>query len=122
MTLILDTKKIKNELQLGDNQKVHAFFTNTCALHMDKYVPFDTGALAETIVYDGYVIPDNVTESTITYNQDYASYVYYGDNLDIKTDKHAFATHHWDEAMWSAESEIIAREVQKYVDKLGDVR
>ena len=41
----------------GDTQQ---FFTNTCALHMDKYVPFDTGSLAETVIINGKPNKTNV--------------------------------------------------------------
>lgn len=122
MELKLDANKIKTDLHLNYGGKVHSFFTNTCALHIDKYVPFDTGALANTTVIQGATVnPTNVDSDSITYNQEYASYVYYGDNLNIHTDKHAFATHHWDEAMWSAEAMEVEKEVQNYVDKIGEV-
>ena len=42
--------EIKKKLGLEPNGKVQAFFTQTCAIHMDKYVPFDTGVLAQTVV------------------------------------------------------------------------
>lgn len=120
--LILDARKIKTNLHLGYGDKVHAFFTNTCALHMDKYVPFDTGALANTVVINGVQVNEtNVDVDSITYDQEYASYVYDGIDMNFQTDKHPFATHHWDETMWSAEAVEVEREVQKYVDKIGDV-
>ena len=106
----------------GDTQQ---FFTNTCALHMDKYVPFDTGALAETVVLDSGVInTSNVFENAIVYNQDYAKYVYYGISktgkpLNYHTDKHELAGPYWDKEMWTAERKIIAREVTNYIKKRG---
>ena len=36
------------DLGLNKGGRVHKFFTQTCAIHMDKYVPFDTGTLATT--------------------------------------------------------------------------
>lgn len=122
MELKLDANKIKTDLHLNYGGKVHTFFTNTCALHMDKYVPFDTGALANTTIINGSIVNyGNVDADSITYNQEYASYVYDGVDLNFQTDKHLLATHHWDEAMWSAEQQDIEEEVQRYVDKIGDI-
>ena len=122
MELRLDPSIIKTKLELGYGGKVHAFFTSTCALHIDKYVPFDTGALANTTIINGSIVNyGNVDADSITYNQEYASYVYDGVDLNFQTDKHLLATHHWDEAMWSAEQQDIEEEVQRYVDKIGDI-
>ena len=113
-------------LQLGLDPKgdVHRFFTNACALHMDKYVPFDTGALAETVVVNKQINPGNVFENAIVYCQEYASYVYYGISktgmpLNYQTDKHELAGPYWDKEMWSAEKGQIVREVQNYLNKRG---
>ena len=46
---------IKADLGIQKNGPVHAFFTATCALHMDKYVPFRSGDLASTVVENGVV-------------------------------------------------------------------
>ena len=125
MAVDLNTKKIINDFGLNQNGKVHSFFTDACALHMDKYVPFDTGILAETAVVNGVLVNrNNVDESSITYNQDYASYVYNGISkngkpLDYSHDKHKYAGDHWDERMASAEMLEIEKEVQNYLDKIG---
>lgn len=89
------------------------FFTDTCRKHMDKYVPMDTGALADT--WDMGV-------DYITYEQEYAHYQYIGVSpngrpLNYHTDKHPLATSYWDKKMWSAEMNDVIEEVQKYVNR-----
>lgn len=116
--------KIKKRLGLEPNGRVQKFFTNTCAIHMDKYVPFDTGTLAETVIIDGKPVPRNVKETTITYEQEYANYVYNGisksgNPLNYSHDKHPGAGDHWDRLMVSAEMDTVVKEVQDYVNRGG---
>ena len=112
-------------LGLSPNGDVQRWFTNTCALHMDKYVTFDTGALATTTVLSsGKINEGNVFENAIVYNQEYARYVYYGLSksgkpLNYQTDKHELAGSYWDKRMWTAEKKQVVKEVQNYFDKRG---
>lgn len=110
---------------LEKNGKVHAFFTATCARHMDKYVPYDEGSLASTVIQNGEPT-DNVTESTITYTQPYASYQYYGERQDGSREiknrtltMHPLASSYWDYVMMSVEGKQVVEEVQKFYDKEG---
>lgn len=116
------TSVIVARLGLEPNGRIHKFFTNECARHMDKFVPFDTGTLAETVIQNGQPTK-NVTENTITYEQDYAKVVYYGirngKEINIHTDKHAFATTYWDKAMWTANGSDIVKSVQEFMDRGG---
>lgn len=116
------------EARLGIQPKgpVHQWFTDTCALHMDKHVPYRHGELAKTVVVNGEVNRDNVTEDTIVYKQPYASYVYYGMREDkthvilwYTTDTHLWAGPYWDKRMWSMEKDQVVKEVQNYFDKRG---
>ena len=119
------TSEIILRLGLDANGDVQKFFTNTCAIHMDKYVPFDTGALARTVVlYKNIVNPKNVFQDAIVYNQEYARYVYYGISrsglpMNYQKEKHPEANSYWDKRMWSAEKDIVVKEVQNYLDKRG---
>lgn len=113
-------------LGLQPKGPVQQWFTDTCALHMDKYVPFRHGELAKTVVVNGEVNRDNVTENTITYKQNYASYVYYGMREDethkiqhYTQDTHELAGPYWDKRMWSAEKEQVVKEVQNYFNIRG---
>lgn len=110
--------EIELDLGIEPNGPVQAFFTQLCAIHMDKYVPFDTGALAETVVIDGNVT-SNVSESYITYTQPYAHRIYEGDDFDFQTDKHELATSHWDKQMVTAEISEIEEELQNFVNRGG---
>lgn len=117
------TSVIKANLGIEPNGKVHKFFTQTCAIHMDKYVPFDTGILAGTVV-KGNVTTNNVTDDQIIYDQEYAHYVYEGiskngNPLNYHTDKHPLAGRHWDKRMVSAEMQDIVKEVQDFIDRGG---
>lgn len=123
MPVIFEPKSvIKANLGIEPNGRVHKWFTNACALHMDKYVPWDTGALARTVVVNGRTT-SNVTTNKITYDQDYASYVYYGIKngkpMNFQTDVHENAGPYWDKRMWSAEKNQVAQEVQNYYDRFG---
>lgn len=114
---------IKARLGIQPGGKVQSFFTDTCAKAMDKYVPMDTGSLAETVVINGQINRSNVTANTITYNQEYAKVVYYGIRngkpINLHTDKHSKASHYWDKVMWSAEGQDIVRQVQNYINRGG---
>ena len=116
------TSVIKARLGIQKGGPAHAFFTATCAKAMDKYVPFDTGTLAATVIKDGQPTK-NVGVDTIVYEQKYAKVVYYGirdgKQITIHTDKHKNATTYWDERMWSAEKKDIVKQVQDYVDRGG---
>lgn len=114
--------KIKKKIGIDYNGKVQKFFTNTCAKHMDPFVPFDTGTLAETVVINGQPIGPGVGTNTITYQQPYAEYVYYGisksgKELNYHTDKHPEAGPYWDRRMVSAKMNDIVKEVQEFIDR-----
>jgi len=104
------TSVIRTNLGLTPNSDVHRFFTQTCAIHMDKYVPYDEGTLS---MYDLEV-------DKIIYNPIYADYVYYGISksgkpLNYQKDMHPLATSYWDKHMWNAESNDVVNEVQEYI-------
>ena len=116
------TSQIKARLGIQNGGPVHAFFTATCAKAMDKYVPFDEGTLAETVILDGEPTK-NVTIDTITYETNYAKIDYYGvrdgKELNYQTDKHELAGPYWDKKMWSAQGDSIVKRVQKHIDRGG---
>lgn len=106
------TSRIKVALGIDPNGKVQEFATNTCAKRMDKYVPMDTGNLAD------YRIEGNV----VIYDQPYARYQYYGVRED-GTHKivnrtliyHPLATSYWDRKMVSAEMGDVINEINEYM-------
>ena len=132
---------IKARLKVNKKGPVQAFLTQTCAKAMDKYVPMDTGTLAETVIYVGEPT-SNVKIDRITYTQPYARYMYNGKLMvdpdtgsswakkgtkKILTDKdlhynkggHAFAGPHWDQRMWTAEKDKVIKDVQRFIEHGG---
>lgn len=115
--------KIKKRLGLEPNGRVQKFFTNTCAIHMDKYVPFDTGTTAETVIIDKKPVGPGVGTDSITYQTPYAEIIYKGKrngkDINFHTDKHPKATSYWDRHMVNAEIDQVVKEVQDYVNRGG---
>lgn len=114
---------IMARLKVTKKGPVQAFLTETCAKAMDKYVPMDTGTLAETVIVNGNTT-SNVRKDTITYAQQYADYVYKGisksgKQLNYHTDKHKWAGPYWDKRMISAEGKRIVKDVQKFIERGG---
>lgn len=104
---------------LEEGGKVHAFFTETCARYMDKYVPYDEGTLASTV---------EVGKKTITYTQPYAEYQYRGERNDGSREineenrnrsMHPHATSYWDYVMMSVDGDDVLNEVQEFYNREG---
>lgn len=117
------TSVIKAKLGIQPGGPVHKFFTAECAKAMDKYVPYDEGTLAGTVIQNG-VPTENVHDTYIVYDQEYAHYQWAGvskngKRLNYQKDKHSHATDHWDEKMMTAEGDGVTRRVQKYMEQRG---
>lgn len=119
---------IEARLGIEEGGRIHKYFTEQCALHMDKYVPFDSGDLATTVVANSKVT-GNVSEDTIKYEQEYAKYQYYGmrkngshkiNEANRKRDRHSLATSYWDRHMVTAEMPQIVADVQKELERGGN--
>ena len=142
--ILKPTSVIKADLGLQPDGHIQAFFTSTCAKHMDDYVPLRDGDLSS------YKLEG---KDKIVYDTPYARYMYYGEvmgpNIPIKDDNgnivrwfspkkkkkyltgkaidysasvekgHKHAGPKWDERMWSAEKDIVTREVQREFDRGG---
>ena len=104
------TSVIKARLGIEPNGRVQKKFTHSCRVHMDKYLPFDTGTLATTV---------DEQPNAVVYEQPYAKVVYYGvrdgKELNYQTDKHPLAGPYWDKRMASAEMQDIVSEIQNYI-------
>ena len=109
------TSEIKARLGLEPNGRVQKFFTNTCYKHMDKYVPRRDDNL-RTIV--------DIQPDSITYEQEYASYQYYGMRKDgshvVKNYTTPGTGPYWDRRMVSAEMDQVVQEVQDYINRGGN--
>lgn len=98
---------IKANLGIEPNGRVQKFFTDTCAKHMDKYIPKDTGNLRGII---------DKGADYITYESNYAHYQYVN---QFPTDHYTTpgTGPYWDKRMWSAEKDTVIEEVQRYVNR-----
>jgi hypothetical protein len=111
MTIVMKpANEIIRNHNLERGGKVHKFFTNTCYNYMDKYVPKDIGNL-RTIV--------DIQPDSITYEQQYARYQYYGEREDGSHKVRHYTTPgtgpYWDERMISADGEQVIKEVEDYI-------
>ena len=130
---------IEKDLGIQNGGPVHAFFTNACYKHMDKYVPMDIGNL-RTIV--------DIEPDRIIYESPYAKYQYYGKLMVMSNGKGAFYNPdygfwskkgekktltdtdliyhtpgtgpYWDERMWTAEGQDVIKQVQDYIERGGN--
>lgn len=94
--------KIENRLGLNKEGKVELKLAQICARRNDKYVPFRTGKLKNTVL---------VTPGKYTYIQPYAKKQYH-------TNKgRGLRGAYWNERMKSAEMGVITKEIQEYVKR-----
>ena len=126
---------IKTKLGINAGGEAHAYFTERCATHMDKYVPA-TNELnlasserhtADEIIYpgpyahymyEGKVMGPNIPiieNGIITGWWSKAPKYYTGEEIQYSKETHPLATSHWAEKMWSAEREDIEKEVADYI-------
>lgn len=98
-----DKNKIIDKYGMQENGDTQLFLANTCFRRMQKYVPFDTGALSTTAT---------VRPRSVTYEQPYAHKQY-------TTNKgKGIRGKYWDKRMVNAEKELIVKEVEAYARKM----
>lgn len=108
MGVTVDLRGVAPKIKrICSNRNVGIFLASTLERKMNKYVPMDTGMLAQNVVVEPF---------RITYNQPYATKMYEGTNLNFSKEKHPLATSHWDKACMSANGEAIARELSAYIE------
>lgn len=143
MSVKIDKNKIKIRLGLSGDLDTQRFAVHTCRIHMDKYVPFDNGILAEQVIeqpgriiynspyahymYEGilYVDPDyGVGAFPIKdkdgnlkgfYSRKGVAKVPSGQPLKYNKTGHTYAGPKWDERMWSAEKDQVIKEIEDYI-------
>lgn len=91
--------------RIFDNS-VGLFMAQTCAKYMDKFIPMDTGMLAQNYVVEPY---------QVTYTQPYALRCFMGESMNFRKDKHPNATARWDQATSKVHGNDIANEVTQYI-------
>lgn len=98
-----DSKKIIDKYGMQEGGDTQLFLANTCFRRMQKYVPFDTGALSTTAT---------VRPGSVTYEQPYAHKQY-------TTNKgKGIRGKYWDKKMVANEKGLIVKEVEAYAKKL----
>lgn len=98
-----DKNKIISKFGMQDGGKTELFLANDCFRRMQKYVPFDTGALSTTAT---------VRAGSVTYEVPYAHKQYTtnkGKGLRGK---------YWDKKMIANERDVLTREVENYAKRL----
>ena len=103
---IKPVSEIELNLGINPNGKVQRFFTDTCARHMDKYIPKDIGNLRDNI---------DKGPNYITYESNYAHYQYVNQFPEDHYTTPGTGPY-WDKRMWSAEAGQVIQEVQEYVN------
>ena len=90
----------KANYAIGDSAEL--FLSNNCFRRMQKYVPFDTGALSTTAT---------VRAGSVTYEQPYAHKQY-------TTNKgKGIRGKYWDKKMIANERDALTREVERFMKK-----
>ena len=99
----LDNNKILKQYGIQKNGNTRLFASNRAFLRMQKYVPYDTGALSLTAT---------VKPGSVTYEVPYAHRQY------VNNKGKGIRGKYWDRKMWSAEGNILTREVETYMKRM----
>ena len=75
-----------------------------------KYVPMDTGTLANQVI---------ITPGQIEHTAPYARYIYDGKRFNFRKDPHPLASAKWDKAGEPTQKPKLVRTLQAYVDRGG---
>lgn len=98
-----DGKKIIDKFGMQEGGKTELFLANDCFRRMQKYVPFDTGALSTTAT---------IKAGSVTYEVPYAHKQY-------TTNKgKGIRGKYWDKKMIANERDVLTREVENYAKRL----
>ena len=102
-----DKNKIVDKYGMQEKGDTQLFLANTCFRRMQKYVPFETGALSTTAT---------IKPGSVTYEQPYAHKQY-------TTNKgKGIRGKYWDRKMIANEKELVAQEVEAYAKKMKGSR
>lgn len=98
-----NNKKIIDKFGMQKGGSAELFLANSCFRRMQKYVPFDTGALSTTVT---------VRAGSVTYEQPYAHRQY------VTNKGKGIRGKYWDKKMIANERDALTREVERYVKNL----
>lgn len=95
-----DGGKIIRQYGIGANGNTRLYMSNRCFLRMQKYVPYDTGALSLTAT---------VKPGSVTYEMPYAHRQY------VNNKGNGIRGKYWDKKMWASEGQLLTQEVERYM-------
>lgn len=103
----VDTDAISRRIEsaitdTGVMTQVHQELADT----VDPWVPYDTGALSHNLT---------INAEGVTYNEDYASKQYYGEEFHHNTEHHPLATAYWDKVAMQTQKDQFALQVKEIV-------
>ena len=99
-----DKNKIISKFDLQKGGKAELFLADDCFRRMQKYVPFDTGALSTTAT---------ITPGKVVYEQPYAHKQY------VSNKGKGIRGKYWDKKMIANERNVLTREVENYIKLKG---
>mgnify|MGYP004511384655 CR=1 FL=1 len=88
------------------NDRVRLFAHSELHRLYQKYVPMQTGALANTV---------EITPEYVRHVVPYAARMYYGVGFNFSTEKHALATAMWDKVAMETQRDKLTRAVAAYM-------
>lgn len=105
---------IKADLGIQEGGPVHAFFTERCKDHMEKYIPYSGEDNNVTHLREDMI---DVGVDYITYQTEYAHAQYVGYTTGPVVNYTTPGTGpYWDKVMWSAEGKEVIKEVQEFME------
>lgn len=109
-------KKLQQIMTEAQNRDTMTAIYNNLAKKCDPYVPFLTGALAQSneVNPKGTAYPD---EEGVHYIQPYARYQYYGVDFNHTVEYHQLATAMWDKAMMRDKGDEFRQEVKEILEE-----
>lgn len=106
-----DKGRIIDKFGLEHEGKASLYMANRAFIRMHKYTPRDTNTMATTVT---------IKPNSITYEEEYAIYQYYGKTKGIVKKYTTPGTgKYWDRKMWSAEGNLLTNEVEKYIKRIS---
>lgn len=111
---------IEIDMGLEPYGEVHNYFASRCKARMQKYTPNSTGDAGKDSNLNTPIID---RQCNILYEEEYASYQYYGQRRDGSRKIQNWTTPgtgpYWDELMISAEGKELVQEMTDYVNERG---
>lgn len=111
---------IEMDLGLEPYGEAHKYFANQCKDRMRKYTP---NSLGDAEGESNLNTPTIDSECNICYEEEYASYQYYGQRKDGTHKVRHYTTPgtgaYWDKLMLSAEGKQLEQEMNDYIKERG---